>query len=106
MRKFQLEKNPEEYIEEDLRAIREYEEKVVQLKTEREKYKSLLEVEFGKLSLNLRDSIRKFNQKLYDCTKFKFYIDSGMNQENLMVNRQRVIQNGRIELDATEKNVL
>ncbi|XP_019756358.2 cilia- and flagella-associated protein 43 [Dendroctonus ponderosae] len=101
-----LEKSPEEFIEDDLRAIREYEDKVVQLKTEREKYKSLLEVEFGKLSLNLRDSIRKFNQKLYDCTKFKFYIDSGMNQENLMVNRQRVIQNGRIELDATERNIM
>ncbi|KAL1501408.1 hypothetical protein ABEB36_006732 [Hypothenemus hampei] len=100
--KCMFEKQPEEYNEEDLRALKDYDEKVVQLNTDREKYKSLLEVEFIKLSVNLRETIRKFNLKLYDCTKYKFHIDSGMNQENLNVNRQRVIQNGRIELEEKE----
>ncbi|XP_076260442.1 cilia- and flagella-associated protein 43 [Rhynchophorus ferrugineus] len=104
--KCMLEKLPEEYNEDDLRAIRDYEEKVVQLKTEREKYKTLLEAEFVKLATNVRDSIRKFNQKLYECTRYKFYIDSGMNQENLQVNRARFNQNKRIKLDEQEAQII
>ncbi|XP_060535582.1 cilia- and flagella-associated protein 43 [Cylas formicarius] len=101
-----IEKSPEDYNEDDLRAVRDYEIKVVQLNVDREKYKSLLETEFSKLSTGLRDSIRKFNRKLYECTKFKFYIDSGMNQENLQVNRARVNQNLRIEIDEKERNII
>ncbi|XP_050303153.1 cilia- and flagella-associated protein 43 [Anthonomus grandis grandis] len=104
--KCMLEKIPEEYNEDDLRSIKEYEEKVAQLNSEREKYKSLLEVEFGKLATNLRDSVRKFNLKLYDCTKYKFHIDSGMNQENLIVNRQRWIQNRRVDIDRKEREII
>lgn len=79
---------------------------MAQLKTEREKYKSLLEAEFIKLSLSLRDAIRKFNWKLYECTRFKYYVDSSMNQENMIINRQRVVQQARIDIDEKEKNIL
>ncbi|XP_030768231.1 cilia- and flagella-associated protein 43 [Sitophilus oryzae] len=104
--KCMLEKIPEEYNEDDLRAIRDYEEKVVFLKAEREKYKTLLEVDYAKLSTNVRDTIRRFNQKLYECTRYKFYIDSGMNQENLQVNRARFQQNHRIILDEIEAGII
>lgn len=79
---------------------------MAQLKTEREKYKSLLEAEFVKMSVSLRDAIRKFNWKLYECTRFKYHIDSSMNQENMIVNRQRVVQQARIEIDEKEKTIL
>ncbi|XP_050507763.1 cilia- and flagella-associated protein 43 isoform X1 [Diabrotica virgifera virgifera] len=97
-----IDKDPADFNEEDLRAVRDYEEKVIILNGEREKYKNMLEVDFTKISTNLRDSIRKFNQKTKDCVEYKMYIDSGMNQENLRVNRARLCQNERIKLYLTE----
>ncbi|XP_057663205.1 cilia- and flagella-associated protein 43 [Diorhabda carinulata] len=103
--KCMLEKEPEDFNEEDLRAIREYEEKVVALNIEREKYKNILEVDFTKITTSLRDSIRKFNQKTKDCVEYKMYIDSGMNQENLRINRARSIQNERLRLFDKEESI-
>ncbi|KAJ8982465.1 hypothetical protein NQ317_000423 [Molorchus minor] len=87
--KCMLEKEPEKYNEEDLRAIRDYEEKVIFLNSERERYKNLLDVEFTKLTTMSRDSIRKFNQKVKDTEEIKMHIDSALNQDNLRINRIR-----------------
>lgn len=102
---FQLEKDPAQFNEDDLKAIRDYEGKVTFLNSERERYKNLLDVEYSKLSINLRDSIKKFNEKLRNCVEFKTFIDSGMNQENLVVNRFRLKQNERLELLDDQENI-
>ncbi|KAJ8927378.1 hypothetical protein NQ314_020153 [Rhamnusium bicolor] len=100
-----LEKEPEHFNEEDLRAVRDYEEKVAFLHSERERYKKLLDAEFTKIATNLRDNIRKFNQKLKDCLEFKMRLDSGLNQENLKVNRVRWKHNERIKLYQKEEMI-
>lgn len=46
---FQLEKDPEDYSEADLKAIKEYEEKCKFLASERERYRKMLEIEYKKL---------------------------------------------------------
>ncbi|XP_066139211.1 cilia- and flagella-associated protein 43 isoform X2 [Euwallacea fornicatus] len=101
-----LEKNSSEFNEEDLGKMRAYEDKVAQLKADREKYTNLLEMEFITLSTGLRDTIRKFNQKLHDCTTYKLYIDSGINHENLIINKQLHIQNQRIQIQKKEREIL
>jgi plasmid stabilization system protein ParE len=55
----QLEKNPEDYNEEDLRIIKDYEERVEFRLSEREHYRKKLETEFQKLSQSLK--VRKFS---------------------------------------------
>ena len=57
----QLEKNPEDYNEEDLRTIKDYEEKVAFRLTERERYRKMLEAEFKKLSQTLKVRILRDN---------------------------------------------
>lgn len=103
--KCMIEKRPNEYTEEDKRNIKEYEDKVIFLCNERERYKTMLEVEFNKISLSLRDSIRKFNQKLKDTVEYKMYVDSAMNQENLRVMRARLTQFERIKLYQKEDRI-
>ena len=51
-----MEKNPEDYTEEDLRAIKDYEERVTFRMAERERYRKMLESEFKKLSVTLKVS--------------------------------------------------
>ncbi|CAH1176208.1 unnamed protein product [Phaedon cochleariae] len=105
MPKCMIEKDPAEFNEEDLRAVKDYEEKVAFLNSERERYKNMLDVDFTRQSLLLRDAIRKFNQKVRDTVEYKMYIDSGMNQENLRINRARNLQNERIKIYVKEDNM-
>ncbi|VEN41838.1 unnamed protein product [Callosobruchus maculatus] len=100
--KCMLEKDPAKFTEEDLRAVRDYEEKVAFLKSERERYKNILDSEFTKIATSVRDSIRKFNQKVKETVEYKMLIDSGMNHESLRVNRSRDNEERRIALFAKE----
>lgn len=75
------------------------------LNSERERYKNQLDIEYSKLATNLKDSIKKFNQRLRDSIEYKMYIDSGMNQENLQVNRARLNHNERIKLFKKEQDI-
>lgn len=75
------------------------------LNSERERYKNLLDVEYSKVACNLRDSIKKFNQKLHNSVEHKTYIDSGINQENLQINRQIVQQSQRLNLLQKEQTI-
>lgn len=84
-----MEKQPEEYIEEDLRAVRDYEEKVKFLQSEREKYINMLYVEYNKLSNITRENMRKFNSRLADALVLKLEIETGVAQQRLQVHRMR-----------------
>lgn len=55
----QIEKNPEDYNEEDLKVIMDYEGRVAFRFSEREHYKKMLETEFHTLSQTLR--VRNFS---------------------------------------------
>ncbi|CAH1968983.1 unnamed protein product [Acanthoscelides obtectus] len=100
--KCMLEKDPAKFTEEDLRAVKDYEEKVAFLKSERERYKNILDGEFSKTAVSVRDSIRKFNQKVKETVEYKMVIDSGMNHESLRVNRSRDNEDCRISIYAKE----
>lgn len=54
-----IEKRLELYNEEELRFVKEYEEKTGFLNSERERYKNWLDEEFTKITTYVRDSIRK-----------------------------------------------
>lgn len=84
-----MEKQPEEYIEEDLRAIRDYEEKVKFLQSEREKYINMLYAEYNKLSNITREGMRKFNSRLSEAFVLKLEIETGIAQQRLQVHRMR-----------------
>lgn len=87
---FQLEKEPEEFNEEDLRAIRDYEAEVVFLNSERERYKVMLEAEYGKLANLVREAIRKFNTRLDEIFMTKLKVDSSINHQSLRMHRKRL----------------
>jgi len=54
----QLEKKPDDYNEEDLKLVKDYEERVALYSSERECYRKMLETEFQKVSQALK--VRKF----------------------------------------------
>lgn len=83
----QIEKEPENYNEDDYRAIKAYEEKVSLLKSERHRYGNMLEQEFTKLWQNIKDSYKHFNKKLCELLLVKIKVESARNQQNLMIQR-------------------
>lgn len=60
----QLDKDPENFNEEDLRQVFDYEAKVKFRNEERDKYRKMLHAEYAKLSQVLNEGIVKFNQKV------------------------------------------
>ena len=54
----QLEKKPDDYNEEDLKIVKDYEERVAFYLSERDHYRKMLETEFQKVSQTLK--VRKF----------------------------------------------
>lgn len=61
-----LEKKPEDYTSEDISAVKQYEKDVQFLMEERERYKRMLEAEYGRVMELLNDGIDKFNGKLIE----------------------------------------
>lgn len=103
---FQIEKEPENFNEDDLKAVREYEEKVQFLMSERERYKMLLKAEYAKLAHSVRDNIKKFNGKLSDLLYLRLQIDSAVSQESLKINRMKLFQYTRKEMIKKEQEIL
>ncbi|PSN50662.1 hypothetical protein C0J52_09305 [Blattella germanica] len=83
--KCMLEKDPAEFNEEDLRTVKDYEERVAFRLTERERYRKMLEAEFVKLSQTL-----KFNNRLADLFLLKLKVEAAIGQENLKIIRAKV----------------
>ncbi|KAK5649933.1 hypothetical protein RI129_000962 [Pyrocoelia pectoralis] len=104
--KCMIDKQPENYNEEDLRAVRDYEEAVKFLNSERERYKKLLNSEYAKLGSIVRDGVKKFNRKLADCHLTKLLVDSGIKQENLRISRQQLKNHRRIMLNKKELDIV
>lgn len=88
-----------------MRTVRDYEEKVAFLNSERERYRNILDADFTKTSISLRESIRKFNIKLAGLVEYRFLVASSMNQENFIINRQRMKQYERINTLKEANNI-
>lgn len=59
----QLDKEPEQFNEEDLRLVFDYEAKVAFRNEERNKYRRMLHAEYAKLSQVLNEGVVKFNMR-------------------------------------------
>lgn len=99
-------KDPEDYNQDDLRAIRDYEEKVKFLESERLRYKRMLVAEYGNLGNFVRESVKKFDGRVEDLLLLKIKVDSAIGQENLKINRLRLRNYKRIQMNKTEKEIL
>lgn len=53
------------------------------LHSERERYKVLLETDYGKVTLNVRESVKKINARIDELFLLKLKIDSAINQFRL-----------------------
>lgn len=103
--KCMIEKEPENFNEDDLRAIRDYEEKVKFLNSERERYKVILEGEYVKLGAQQREAVKKFNSRLSELLILKIKIDTAIGQENLKIHRYRYNGLKRIIQDVNENQI-
>lgn len=101
--KCMAEKQPEEYNEEDLRAIRDYEEKVRFLESERLRYKRMLVAEYANSGNMVRESVKKFNNRVEELLLLKIKIESAIGQENLKINRLRLRNFHRVEMNKAER---
>lgn len=101
--KCMLEKKPEDFTEEEIRAAFDYEKKVTFLISERQRYRNMLEAEYSKLSEVTRESVRKFNQRLRDLLLFRLKIESIRCQEVLRLQRMDKYLYERIKFEQTEK---
>lgn len=91
----QLEKDPENFVEEDLRAVRDYEEKVAFMQSERERYINILFSEYSKLSNLTREGMKKFNSRLTDSQVLKLEIETAILQQRLQVDRMNHINHSK-----------
>ncbi|XP_022821097.1 cilia- and flagella-associated protein 43 isoform X2 [Spodoptera litura] len=100
-----LDKDPENFNEEDLRQVFEYEAKVKFRNEERDKYRKMLHAEYAKLSQVLNEGIIKFNQKVRDTWLTKIKVDSVIGQENLNLMRLRRTNLDRIEMSEVIEDI-
>ncbi|XP_050433883.1 cilia- and flagella-associated protein 43 [Adelges cooleyi] len=87
--KCMLTKEPEEYVEEDIRAVNEYEKAVVAWDEERAKYRNLLQDEQTKLIQKMQESIETFDSRVFELFKTKLKYESAIKQEQLKISRLR-----------------
>ncbi|XP_044262211.1 cilia- and flagella-associated protein 43 [Tribolium madens] len=104
--KCMIEKEPENFNEDDLRAVRDYEDKVQFLNSERERYKSLLRAEYAKLAKSVRENIKKFNNKLSELLHLRLEVDAAISHESLRVTRIKLFQYKRKLLFQKEQEIL
>lgn len=98
-----MEKEPENFNEEDLRAVRDYEQKCNLLNSERERYKNLLANDYSKIGIHIRDLVRKFNTKLFDLLILNTDITSAAHYEKLRIHRQKFLYKKRIQMNEKEE---
>ncbi|KAI4459081.1 hypothetical protein MML48_6g00013951 [Holotrichia oblita] len=103
--KCMIEKQPEDYVEDDLRAIRSYEEKVKFLESERLRYRKMLVAEYGTLGNTVRENVKKFNSRVEELLLLKIKVDSAIAQENMKINRLRLRNFRRIEMSKVEREI-
>lgn len=82
-----MEKNPENYTEDDLNTIDGYKQAVLARNEERMKYKKILEEEKIKINQQVKDIINTFDSGLFKLFQIKLKYNSAINHEYLKINR-------------------
>lgn len=80
-------KKPENYTEEDIKTIRQYDDLVVFKNSERIRYKEILEEERSKINRYINASIEEFDEKIFNLFQTKLKYNSAINQEYLKIIR-------------------
>lgn len=101
----QTKKDLREYDEHDWRAVREYEEKLNFLDSEREKYRDQLLDEKRHLQETLDRQIYMFNKKLAELAKVKVKVQMAINQEDLKILRNSMYNYRRIQFTRQEHEI-
>ncbi|XP_046658844.1 cilia- and flagella-associated protein 43 isoform X2 [Homalodisca vitripennis] len=104
--KCMLEKDPEDYNEADLKAIKEYDEKCKILLSERERYRKMLEIEYKKLESTIQESLTKFDNSLFELFQTRLKVDAAMNHEQLKILRIHQLNDDRIRREIQEKEIV
>jgi len=82
-----LNKIPEEYTADDLKAINGYEKLTLVLNDERTKYKYILEKEKIKIYHHIEKIIMEFDNNVFTLFQMKLKYNSAINQEHLKMLR-------------------
>ncbi|KAJ1521273.1 hypothetical protein ONE63_002954 [Megalurothrips usitatus] len=89
--KCMIEKNPEDFNEEDLREVKSYEEKVQFHENERQHYRKVMDAEYKRLKRLLKDSLSKFEDRLQDLFNLKLRVEASCTQTTLRILRSRLL---------------
>ncbi|XP_016656351.2 cilia- and flagella-associated protein 43 [Acyrthosiphon pisum] len=82
-----LNKNPEDFTADDLKAIDEYEKLTLALNEERVKYKNILEEEKTKIHHHIEQIIEQFDNNVFTLFQMKLKYNSAIDHENLKMLR-------------------
>lgn len=104
--KCMIEKEPDDFNEDDLRSIKAYEEALKCFESERLRYKRMLVSEYATLGSVVRESVKKFNSRVEEMLWVKTKVESAICQEKLKINRMRLRNYHRIKLIASEREIL
>lgn len=77
----------EDYTEDDLRAINEYEKLAMTRNDERIKYKKILEDEKSKINQHIKKNIDEIDNNVFKLFQIKIKYNSAINQECLKMIR-------------------
>ncbi|XP_028982154.1 cilia- and flagella-associated protein 43-like [Diachasma alloeum] len=77
-------KDPENYSKEEIVLAHKYEQQVVELEQERDRYKSFLETTYSKITKTLRETIDKFNGNLQGLFLTRMRVESAILQLDLL----------------------
>ncbi|CAH1784594.1 unnamed protein product [Owenia fusiformis] len=103
---FMSQKPEEEWSEDDLKMVAEYEKKVQTLNEEREKYKKQLESELKKLQLQITETMETFDQWLNNLFTRKIKTEMCVYQEELKIVRLRYSLMVEDELNSREAELM
>lgn len=98
-------KDPKDFDEDDLKAGKDYEDKIKFLQSERERYRKILEEEEIKLQKILTDQILKLNYKVGETLLLKMKVEAAICQEDLKQLRYSLYNFKRIKFDRKEQTI-
>lgn len=98
-------KDPKDFDEDDLKAGKDYEDKIKFLQTERERYRKILEDEEIKLEHMLADQILKLNYKVGETLLLKMKVEAAISQEDLKQLRYSLYNFKRVKFNRKEQSI-
>lgn len=101
----QSNKDPKDYTPEDLVAIKEYEETLMQLYSERDRYRNMLLDEQAKIDQIMEDQIQKFNLKVGETLMEKIRVEFAIACEDLKLLRNQMFNFERLQYSNKENEL-